>query len=222
MKILFAIGTLFCLTIPALGQNFTIDSNGIVKCPNAKVGEKGTINGVEYEAVDNDLLRSIVGEWKPKKFHTITNELMLLVFEESRSSEQINLSRLCTSLVTDMTGIFKKSEFNQPIGNWDVSRVTNMSQMFWGSKFNQAIDNWDVSNVSNMSAMFSFSAFNQPIGKWDTGNVKDMSWMFDRSNFNQPINRWCLINIKEEPKGFSTKSQLSQHNKPRFGECQSN
>ena len=38
--------------------------------------------------------------------------------------------------------------FNQPIGNWDVSKVSDMSYMFCSAKaFNQPIGNWDVSNV---------------------------------------------------------------------------
>ncbi len=48
------------------------------------------------------------------------------------------------------------SNFNQPIGNWDVSNVTDMYGMFFElSTFNQPIENWDVSNVTNMFRMFS-------------------------------------------------------------------
>ena len=42
---------------------------------------------------------------------------------------------------------FNASNFNQPIGDWDVSSVINMYSMFSGSLFNQAIGDWDVSNV---------------------------------------------------------------------------
>ena len=38
-------------------------------------------------------------------------------------------------------------EFNQPIGDWDVSNVSNMSYMFYGAKkFNKNINNWNISN----------------------------------------------------------------------------
>ena len=42
------------------------------------------------------------------------------------------------------------SNFNQPIGNWDVSKVGSMRQMLRGTSFNQDIGNWDVSSVTSM------------------------------------------------------------------------
>ena len=70
--------------------------------------------------------------------------------------------------------------FNQPIGEWDVSKVTDMTGMFgYTSAFNQPIGKWDVSSVNNMSAMFQYAeAFNQPIGEWDISEVTNMSCMF--------------------------------------------
>ena len=50
--------------------------------------------------------------------------------------------------------MFKESQFNQNISNWDVSNVENMCYMFYNSKFNRDISNWDVSNVENMEYMF--------------------------------------------------------------------
>ena len=52
-----------------------------------------------------------------------------------------------------MEGMFNGARtFNQPIGDWDVSKVTNMGAMFKGaSTFNQPIGYWDVSKVTNMS-----------------------------------------------------------------------
>ena len=41
-------------------------------------------------------------------------------------------------------------DFNQEIGDWDVSSVENMYQMFLqASAFNQEIGDWDVSSVIN-------------------------------------------------------------------------
>ena len=67
----------------------------------------------------------------------------------------------------DMSGMFKDSQFNQPLNSWDVSNVTNMSHMFDYSEFNQSLDSWDVSNVTNMENMFFNSKFNQNINSWD-------------------------------------------------------
>ena len=65
------------------------------------------------------------------------------------------------------------SNFNQDIGNWDVSSVTDMEQMFNQTIFNQDIGNWDVSNVTNMSALFrANSQFNQDISSWNIQRIK--------------------------------------------------
>ncbi len=58
---------------------------------------------------------------------------------------------------------YSAANFNQPIGNWDVSKVTNMESMFEdATNFNQDIDNWNVSQVTNMIYMFANATkFNQ-------------------------------------------------------------
>lgn len=112
-------------------------------CSSASPGDRGFVDGVEYEAVDNNLIRV-------------------------RISERVDATKLCTSLVTDMNNLFSGEGanyniFNQRIGNWDVSNVTNMKRMFLYSEFNQPIGNWDVSSVTDMSYMFTGSPFNKSI-----------------------------------------------------------
>ena len=47
--------------------------------------------------------------------------------------------------------------FNQNIGNWDVSNVETMSEMFCcATNFNQNISNWDVSKVTEMDLMSGY------------------------------------------------------------------
>lgn len=152
--------------------NFFLHENGVtIMCPDAEVGETGTVDEVEYEAVDRELLIQ-------------------------RRNEGADLTRVCTSLVTDMSEMFQLSPFNQPIGDWDVSNVTNMGWMFDGSLFNQSIGNWDVSNVTNMGGMFRDSQFNQPIGNWNVGNVTNMGEIFANSPFDQPIGNWDVSNVE--------------------------
>ena len=122
-------------------------------------GEKASFNGVVYEVVDNTLLRE-------------------------RIRQQVNLSKLCTSLVTDMSGIFFNTKISQPIHYWDVSQVEDMSRMFAQSIFNHPIGNWDVSKVKIMRSMFQDSCFNQPIDYWDVSQVQDMGYLFFNSFFN--------------------------------------
>lgn len=161
---------------------FTIDLNGIVKCGGAIPGDKGIINGIEYEAVDRSLLIQ-------------------------RRDQGADLTKVCTSLVTDMSELFSGRTFNQPIGNWDVSNVTNMRSMFAGigsgpsstmrNPFNQPIGNWDVSSVTNMSGMFVHSNFNQPIGDWNVSAVSTMNGMFGVSDFNYPLNSWNVSSVTD-------------------------
>ena len=143
-------------------QKIYLDKNGItIKCtPNCKIGYKEFVNGIEYEVVDRELL-----------------------YKRLRQNYGC-ASSVCVSLITDMSGMFSETDFNEPIDDWDVSNVTNMSRMFEDSDFNQPINNWDVSRVIYMSNMFSNSKFNQPINNWNVSNVWNMSKMFANSKFN--------------------------------------
>ena len=160
-----------------------LDENGVTikACPDANVGDVGTVNGVQYTVVDREML-----------------DQMLL--------DEEDVSKVCTTRITDMSYMFYDfvnfsphsfaEDFNQPIGSWDVGNVTDMSYMFWGtSEFNQDIGSWDVSNVTDMEYMFYGGIFNQPIGDWDVSNVTNMERMFHVSDFNQPIGDWDVSNV---------------------------
>jgi surface protein len=192
-------------------------------CPYTQPGEKGFINGVEYESVDNYLLRKRRDEGVDMtklctSLVTDMSELFQGTFENrntfNRPIDHWDVSKVTdtrfmfrysqfnqplgnwdVSQVTDMSLMFNNSPFNQPIGNWDVSKVTDMWSMFCGTPFNQAIGNWDVSKVTDMRSMFSDSPFNQPIGDWDVSKVTDMGFMFFKSKFNQPIGDWDVGNV---------------------------
>src|SRR5690625_2753460 len=77
-----------------------LGKNGVtIMCPKAPVGYKGIVDGVEYEVVNRVLL-------------------------DQRISERDDVTKVCTSLVTDMSELFyRTSNFNQEIGSWDVSNV---------------------------------------------------------------------------------------------------
>jgi surface protein len=153
-----------------------VNNRGCVVCDQYAAGDTFSLdNGATwYTAVDRPLL-------------------------ETMRDNGDDLSKVCVSLVTDMSNLFGgKQQFNQDIGNWDVSNVTNMRDMFrHASAFNQDIGSWDVSNVSTMYSMFlNASAFNQDIGSWDVSNVTTMNEMFmDATLFNQDIGDWDVSNV---------------------------
>ena len=133
-----------------------------------------------------------------KKYKPATKEeLKNLVFTDG-----IKLSCVDTSLITDMSYLFHKSERKdfEGIEYWDTSNVDDMSFMFfWAIEFNHTLNNWNVSNVRNMSGMFQAAIkFNQPLDKWDTSNVKTMSFMFNYAkSFNQNINNWNVSKVED-------------------------
>ncbi|MDA9803788.1 BspA family leucine-rich repeat surface protein, partial [Flavobacteriaceae bacterium] len=152
----------------------------------AEIGDTGVINGVTYTIVDETMLRAMV-------------------------ANEEDVTKVCTSLITNMASLFKFTSFNQDISSWDVSSVTLMVEMFLNSSFNQDIGSWDVSNVSNMFQMFANSSFNQNIGNWDTSSVTNMYGMFyDSPNFNQPIGNWDVSSVTETGNMFVNAEEFNQ------------
>jgi surface protein len=117
------------------------------------------------------------------------------MFAQSAFNQDIN--DWVVDNVTDMTGMFEDSSFNQDISLWDVSSVENMSFMFLQSDFNKDISIWNVEKVTNMSSLFEGSAFNQNIGGWNVKEVTDMSYMFRHTPFNHDISLWNVEKVTD-------------------------
>ena len=98
----------------------------------AKIGATGTIEGIIFTVVDEEMLREILANEK-------------------------DVSTIATSKVTDMSSMFYGAEtFNQAIGNWDVTKVTTVHSMFYGAtSFNQDLSAWDLDAVTDC-AKFSY------------------------------------------------------------------
>ena len=111
---------------------------------------------------------------------TISTYRLTSFFNTCNVGSQGNMNFWDTSSVTAMNSVFAHSDFNQPIGNWDLSNVTTTYGMFEKCyNFNQPIGDWDTSNVTTMRRMFDNTSstnkmsFDQDIGSWDVGKVTD-------------------------------------------------
>ena len=125
-----------------------------------------------------------------------TKELKLLVDDES-----IDLNDIDTSLITNMTDLFKCSHRKNYDGieNWDTSNVENMHGLFsFNAYFNNDISKWNVSKVKIMSEMFHFAlCFNKPLNDWNVSNVESMNMMFQSAKeFNQSLDKWNVSKVK--------------------------
>jgi surface protein len=175
-----------------ISPTFYLDANGVtIKCRGCSAGDTGVVSGTTYTAAENG---------------SGTNGIHTLV-----GASNFNL---VTTLVTDMSGVFKNRAFNPDIGHWDTSNVTDMSEMFSNAdNFNQDIGLWDTSNVTDMSEMFNATEiFNKDIGSWDTSKVEDMKYMFTYNDvFNQDIGNWDTSKVTNMAQMFRGAEGFNQN-----------
>ena len=193
---------------------FYLDSNGItIKARDwVSAGTKGILNGVEYTAVDREMLIKMSQDRNDlsKVVTTLISDMSKLFYPpvDSNFDGVINyydsfyhrfnddIKSWDLSNVTDMSFMFySANSFNQDIGVWDVSNVTNMESLFvYAESFNKDISSWDVSKVTNMKNLFHFAqSFNMKISSWDVSNVTNMNGLFfNATSFNQDIGMECV------------------------------
>ena len=114
--------------------------------------------------ITKDILKQNKYNYHPKTKDELKELVKQLIKERGNEA---NLNDIDTSEITDMSELFKKSNFNGDISAWNVSAVENMTYMFGWSKFNGNISDWDVRNVTNMRGMFAYSKFNMDISNWE-------------------------------------------------------
>ena len=117
--------------------------------------------------ITKDILKQSKYNYYPKTKDELKELVEQLIKERGNEA---NLNDIDTSEITDMSELFKKSNFNGNISGWNVSAVENMTYMFAWSKFtgeNGNISEWNVRNVINMRGMFAYSKFNMDISNWE-------------------------------------------------------
>ena len=153
----------------------------------------------------------LVSSWgRTSIFYTNIKDDKVLIKEKNKG-KSFDLSKLDTSEITDMSSIFRGSNFNGDISNWNTSNVTDMSYMFCGAeKFNQVV-NFNTSKVTSMEWMFyNARKFNQPLN-FDTSKVTSLDGMFyNASSFNQELN----FNTSNVISMYSMFNEASAFNQP--------
>lgn len=111
------------------------------------------------------------------KLKGVTNTSYM--FNECKTLESLDVSKLDTSEVTTMAKMFYCCEnlTSLDVSNWNTSKVTNMSSMFHLAQKLTRLDvsNFDTSNVTNMSSMFTACASLEEITGFSATNKAQMS-----------------------------------------------
>ena len=107
--------------------------------------------------------------------------------------ENISLSDIDTSLITDMSFLFKESKRKnfEGIENWNTSNVSDMTAMFKDAGyFNEDLNAWNISSLKKIAFMFfNAHSFNKYPDKWNLDNIKDA---YDVFNNDIDINKLPL------------------------------
>ena len=97
-------------------------------------------------------------------------------------------------VTTGMNEVFSFARnFNQPVGNWDVSAAQNFAQTFYeADAFNQDLSGWNVGNANTMSQMFrDANAWTGiGIGGWNVAKVTSFGFFAYNTSINVDISSW--------------------------------
>jgi surface protein len=110
------------------------------------------------------------------------------------------------SLITNFSRVFDPKrlapdidwEFNEDLGNWDVSNAESMMGMFMNAiEFRGlGLENWNVGKVWDFSYMFMNSGFNGTLSGWNTSNAEILDSMFATTKaFNDDLSMWDVSRV---------------------------
>ena len=130
----------------------------------------------------------------------------------------VDLNYIDVSQVTYMANLFKNTDFQGNVSDWDVSSVKDMRGMFYGCEnFNSDLSKWNVSKVRDMMYMFhGCKNFNSDLSKWNVSKVRDMGSMFSGcSNFNADLSKWNVSKVTDM-QGMFYECGIEEKHEPKF------
>jgi len=91
-------------------------------------------------------------------------------------------------LIVNMWSLFRNTNFNGDISQWDTSGVNDMNGMFFGNTtFDRDISWWDISWVTSVQNMFrNATAFNQDLSSWSA----DWDLVVNCTSFDNNATSW--------------------------------
>ncbi len=195
----------------ALYNDGTLVFNSKDEFDTSKIVENGHFGNIkgEHYYYDWDIYEGVTPPWTENEFVSqitqveFVNEIVPKYtscwFFHCDNITSLDLSKLDTSNVTDMSSMFYRCEnlTNLSINKLDTSNVTDMNYMFSSCYALTSLDlsNFNTSNVTNMSNMFYYCSklTNLNVSSFDTSHVTNMEMMFgtcvvltnlDLSNFD--------------------------------------
>jgi len=100
------------------------------------------------------------------------------------------------SSVLSIRRMFRQSDFNGKVSNWNVSNVQNFSEfLLFCENFNKPIGFWDTSSGTDFGGMLRETAYNQTLVNFVTGSATQLDFMFNGTPFDQDISSWNVSNV---------------------------
>ena len=144
------------------------------------------ITSSRYQFNDSNELRSTVVQYISQGCRTYGSCSAITQYGE--------VSCLRFLFYTRYFSLFSKSHIPIQIANWDVSRVTHFNGLFKESQFNEPLCNWDTGMSSYEQTVLTPS--NYTLRHIYPGSVTSMhSMFFDNEAFNQPLSHFNTSNV---------------------------
>lgn len=128
---------------------------------------------------------------------TDTEHLRKLISREMwEHGNQCDLNHIDVSQLASFSALFRDSDFNGNVSQWDMSNATDIAEMFHCSKFNGDVSQWNTGNVVKAGSLFELSPFSGDVSNWNMSKLRTGMSMFCDTNFNGDVSRWNTSELR--------------------------